>query len=40
MEQTIPLLCKNQEEVDDLIKDGYIFKQGKVIKYLIKDDKR
>ena len=38
MEQTISLLCKNQEEVDDLIKDGYILKQVKEIKYLIKEE--
>ena len=36
MAQTIPLLCKTQEEVDKLLQEGYEVKQIKETKYLIK----
>lgn len=38
MEQTVPLLCKTQEEVDKLLEGGFIVKEVKEIKYLMKDE--
>ena len=38
MEQTVPLLCETQEEVNKLLEEGFIVKQVKEIKYLVKDE--
>lgn len=38
MAQTIPLLCKAQEEVDKLLEEGYELKEVKEIKYLVKNE--
>lgn len=38
MVQTIPLLCKTQEEVDKLLEEGYALKEVKEIKYLVKNE--
>lgn len=38
MAQTIPLLCKTQEEVDKLLEEGYVLKEVKEIKYLVKNE--
>lgn len=38
MAQTIPLLCKTQEEVDKLLEEGYVLKEIKEIKYLVKNE--
>lgn len=38
MAQTIPLLCKTQEEVDKLLEEGYVLKEIKEIKYLAKNE--
>jgi len=38
MPQTIPLICKNEEEVTKLLKTGYKLKEVDKIQYLIKDE--
>ena len=38
LEATIPLICNSQEEVDKLLEEGFIVKQVKEIKYLVKDE--
>jgi hypothetical protein len=38
MEQTVSLLCKTQEDIDALFKEGYVLKEIKTIKYLVKDE--
>jgi hypothetical protein len=38
MAQTIPLLCKTQEEVDKLLEESYVLKEVKEIKYLVKNE--
>lgn len=38
MAQTIPLLCKTQEEVAKLLEEGYKLKEIKGIKYLVKNE--
>lgn len=38
MQQTIPLTCKSQEDVNKLLQEGFVLKQTKVGNYLIKID--
>lgn len=38
LEPTIQLKCKSQEEFLQLLEEGYIVKEVKNIKYLIKDE--
>jgi hypothetical protein len=40
MEQTIPLLCKTQEEINKLFEEGFVIKEIKLknIKYLVKNE--
>ena len=38
LEATIPLICNFQEEVNKLLEEGFIVKQVKEIKYLVKDE--
>ena len=38
MAQTIPLLCKTQEEADKLLEEGYTLKEVNKFKYLVKDE--
>lgn len=37
MIQTIPLICKTQEDYEKLLLDGYELKEGNEIKYLRKN---
>lgn len=38
LEATIPLICISQEEVNKLFEEGFIIKEVKEIKYLVKDE--
>lgn len=38
LEATLQLKCKSQEEFLKLLEDGYIVKEVKNIKYLVKDE--
>ena len=38
LEAAIPLICNSQEEVNKLLEEGFIVKQVKEIKYLVKDE--